>query len=150
MTRTEDILLYDPTSDHEGKKKSMDLAARLNIAQETPDAILVSIHMNAFPESKYGGLQVYYSTRSEGGRTLASYVQDDNKTFLSPDNHRKIKAAGKNIYLLDRFEGTGILVECGFLSNPDNRERLNSSVYRHELSALLFCSILRYISDGGR
>ena len=150
MTRTEDVLLYDPNADHEGRKKSMDLAARLKIARETPNAILVSIHMNAFPESKYGGLQVYYSTEAEGSRILAETVQGDNKTYLSPDNERLVKAAGKNIYLLDRFEGTGILVECGFLSNPEDRERLNSPEYRHRLSALLFCSILKYLSGGGR
>ena len=61
MTRTEDILLYDPTSDYHGRKKVLDLAARLKIAKETPNSVFVSIHMNSFPQTQYSGLQVYYS-----------------------------------------------------------------------------------------
>ena len=150
MTRTDDRLLYDPNADHKGHKKSMDLAARLKIASETPNSILVSIHMNAFPETKYGGLQVYYSPNSDGSRILAELIQENNRTKLSPTNSRRSKEAGRSIYLLDRFEGTGVLIECGFLSNPDDRNRLNSNNYRHELSALIFCSILQYLSAGGK
>ena len=150
MTRTEDVLLYDHTADHEGRKKSMDLAARLKIAREIENGILISIHMNAFPEPKYGGLQVYYSKNSPGGLSLATNVQNNNRRLLTPDNERKTKAAGSNIYLLDRFEGTGILIECGFLSNPDDRVRLNDPSYRKRLSAVIFYSIAQYISEGGR
>lgn len=150
MTRSDDRLLYDPNADHKGHKKSMDLAARLRIASETPNSILLSIHMNAFPETKYGGLQVYYSPNSEGSRVLAELIQENNRTRLSPTNGRRSKEAGRSIYLLDRFEGTGVLIECGFLSNPDDRERLNSESYRHELSALIFGSILQYLSEGGK
>ena len=150
MTRTEDILLYDPSSDYKGHKKSMDLAARLKIARETEGAILVSIHMNAFPEPKYGGLQVYYSKNASGGVSLASSVQDKNRLLLAPQNSRKVKEAGRNIYLLDRYEGTGVLIECGFLSNPDDRANLNDEGYRKKLSAVIFYSIIQYIAEGGR
>ena len=150
MTRSEDVLLYDPNGDYKGHKKSMDLAARLKIARETEDGLLISIHMNAFPESKYGGLQVYYSKNSPGGVTLASTVQSKNQKMLEPDNDRKVKSAGQNIYLLDRYEKTGILIECGFLSNPDDRDRLNDPTYRKKLATVIFYSIIQYISEGGR
>ena len=150
MTRTEDILLYDKNADYEGHKKSMDLAARLKIARETENSLLISIHMNAFPEPKYGGLQVYYSKNSPGGQSLATLIQNKNREMLARTNNRKVKPAGKNIYLLDRFEGTGILIECGFLSNPDDRSNLNDAVYRKKLATVIFYSIVQFIFEGGR
>ena len=146
MTRTEDILLYDKNSDYKGHKKSMDLANRLKIARDAGDPILISIHMNAFPEKQYSGLQVYYSKNSPDSATLAKAVQELNKTVLSPDNNRKTKPAGSNIYLLDRFENEAILIECGFLSNDKERERLNTEKYRKELAACFFAAIMQYIS----
>ena len=147
MTRNDDRLLYDPKSDYKGHKKSMDLAARLKIANETPNAILISIHMNAFPESKYRGLQVYYSDQSSGSLKLAQMIQNTCKNRLMPSNARKVKAAGSNIYLLHRFTGVGILVECGFLSNEAEREKLNTSEYRHQLAACFLEAIIEYISS---
>lgn len=147
MTRNDDRLLYDPKSDYEGHKKSMDLAARLKIANETPNAILISIHMNAFPESKYSGLQVYYSDQSIDSLNLAQMIQNTCKSRLMPSNARKVKAAGSNIYLLHRFTGVGILVECGFLSNEAEREKLNTSEYRHQLAACFLEAIIEYISS---
>lgn len=149
MTRTDDRLLYDPTADHAGHKKSMDLAERLRIACSTSNAILISIHMNAFPETKYKGLQVYHSIGTDSAYRLASTIQSNTKTFIDPDNTRKVKTAGKNIYLLDRFPGTGVLIECGFLSNPDERILLNDRDYRAQLTFVLFCSIIQYLDGGG-
>ena len=150
MTRTEDTLLYDKNSDYKGHKKSMDLANRLKIARETEDAILISIHMNAFPETKYSGLQVYYSKNSPDSSSLAKLIQDMNKSVLSPDNDRKTKQAESNIYLLDRFEGTAVLIECGFLSNDAERERLNTAEYRKELAVCFFASVIKHVSKGGK
>jgi N-acetylmuramoyl-L-alanine amidase len=149
MTRQDDRLLYDPSKDYTGHKKSMDLAERLRIACSTPDAILISIHMNAFPEAKYKGLQVYHSTATDSSRLLATVIQGNTSKFIDPENTRKVKAAGKNIYLLDRFQGTGVLIECGFLSNPEERALLNDKDYRARLAFSLFCSILQYIDGGG-
>lgn len=147
MTRESDTLLYDKNSDYKGHKKSMDLANRLKIARETDNALLISIHMNAFPEEKYKGLQVYYSKNVPDSQALARLIQENNKRTLSPDNNRKIKAAGKNIYLLDRFDKAAILIECGFLSNTEERERLNDPEYRQELSACFLASLLEYITN---
>lgn len=70
--------------------------------------------------------------------------------MLMPDNDRKIKKAGSNIYLLHRFYGTGVLIECGFLSNDDEREKLNTSEYRNQLAACFFSAIAEYISSEGK
>jgi N-acetylmuramoyl-L-alanine amidase len=147
MTRTEDVLLYDKNSDYHDHKKSMDLANRLKIARATPGAILVSIHMNAFPETKYSGLQVYYSKNDQGSRELALAIQEINKSIISPANDRKIKQAGSNIYLLDRFENPAVLIECGFLSNDEEREKLNSPEYRQKLATCFLSAIMKYTAE---
>lgn len=150
MTRTDDVLLYDKNSDYQGKKKSQDLAKRLEIANSLEGAVLVSIHMNAFPEAKYKGLQVYFSPHTESSYTLASAIQNNVKATLSPDNERKVKKADKQIYLLDRFKGTGILIECGFLSNPEEYSLLCTEEYRKQLSLVIAQSITDYLANGGR
>lgn len=73
VTRDSDIELADPSSKH---KKLDDLNARIAIASENENSILVSIHMNKFPVSKYSGLQVYYSGNNEGSKALADMIQN--------------------------------------------------------------------------
>ena len=149
MTRTEDILLYDRNADYHGRKKMLDLASRRKIAEETENAVFVSIHMNSFPETKYHGLQVFYSPHHPQSQELADLIQQDAQTFLQPDNHRKIKAATSAIYLLDRLHCPAVLVECGFLSNPNESALFATEEYRQEVAFVLFCSIMSYISDFG-
>ena len=147
LTRTEDILLYDRNIDFQGRKKVLDLAARLKIAKDHPDAIFVSIHMNAFPEEKYSGLQVYYSKNNERSEEIAKEIQDINKLYLQPENSREIKAANSNIFLLDRSASPSVLVECGFLSNPEESRLLATAEYRQKLSLILCTAIINSIYD---
>lgn len=142
MTRDSDIELADPASDH---KKRDDLNARLAIAAEAENAIFVSIHMNKFPVEKYSGLQVYYSPNNEKSALLARQIQADS-TALAPANDRKIKAADENIYLLSHIEIPAVLVECGFLSNFEEKERLKTDDYQKKLAVCLYASILQYLS----
>ena len=118
-TRSEDILLYDKNEDYKGRKKMLDLAARLNVAKQNPNSVFVSIHMNAFPKSQYSGLQVYYSPNDPRSAQLANAIQSNTKLQLQSTNNRASKKAGSNIYLLDRIESPAVLIECGFLSNPE-------------------------------
>jgi N-acetylmuramoyl-L-alanine amidase len=74
-TRTEDILLYDRNVDYKNRKKALDLAARAQIAEKTPNSIFVSIHMNSFPKTQYSGLQVYYSKNDPLSKPLALAIQ---------------------------------------------------------------------------
>lgn len=146
MTRSEDILLYDRNADYRGHKKMLDLATRRKIAEETENAVFVSIHMNAFPESKYRGLQVFYSPNHPQAMTLASVIQHDAQSYLQPDNNRKIKSSTSAIYLLDRLECPAVLIECGFLSNPDEAALFATDQYRKEVAFVIFSSLISYIS----
>ena len=150
MTRTEDKLLYDRNVDFQGRKKVLDLAARRIIAEETAAAqdgnsLFVSIHMNAFPQTQYSGMQVWYGTGDPRSAEIAGAIQSASAALM-PDNTRKIKAAGSNIYLLDRIETPAVLVECGFLSNPAEAERLSREEYRYALAAVIFGAVTPYVT----
>ena len=136
-TRTEDILLYDRNQDYQGHKKILDLAARLKIARECENAVFVSIHMNAFPQKQYKGLQVYYSPNHPTSKVLAAAIQDNGQRYLDTENQRKIKKATSSIYLLDRLEKPAVLIECGFLSNDAEAERLASREYQKQLALVI-------------
>lgn len=147
MTRTEDILLYDRNQDYNGKKKTLDLKARLEVARQNPNALFISIHMNAFPQKKYDGLQVYFPLGNTEAETLATVIQNNIKATLQPQNLRRPKGAGSNIYLLNKSPNTSVLVECGFLSNDEECARLNNAEYRQQLSFVICESIIKYISE---
>ena len=142
MTRITDTLLYDRNVDYHGRKKALDLAARRKITEETENAIFVSIHMNAYPLPQYNGLQVWYSKHHRESRTLADTLQSNAQRLLQPRNNRKTKAAGSNIYLLHYLTCPAILVECGFLSNAAEAERLNTPEYQKELAFVIALAIL--------
>ena len=149
MTRTEDILLYDKNSDYHGQKKVQDLATRKRITEQYDNVVFVSIHMNAFPNEKYHGMQVYYSTNNTQSQLLANAIQSLTTNALQSDNTRKIKPTNGNIYLLDRLQCPAVLVECGFLSNREECARLADEIYQKKMAFALAFGITQYFSDSG-
>lgn len=146
-TRTKDALLYDPATVEKGHKKLTDLSSRLAIASATPGAIAVSIHMNSFPSPTSHGLQVWYSPGHESAKTLAEMIQKSVTEHLQPGNNRKVKASTGSMYLLDRAENPTVLIECGFLTNPEECAKLESEAYQKELSFVIFGAIMEHIQD---
>ena len=146
MTRTDDRLLYDRNADYHGRKKKLDLAARLAIANRTDNAIFVSIHMNSYTSPKYSGLQVWYSQNTPSSYTLAELVREANKIHLQPDNNRKTKAATSSIHLLHNATCPAVLVECGFLSNADEAALFETNEYRKKVAFMLFSSIIEFLN----
>ncbi len=145
MTRTEDKLLYDRGVDYHGRKKVLDLAARRAIADATEGCLLISIHMNAFPQEQYSGMQVWYGEGDERSQAIAADIQA-GACILMPENNRKIKAAGRNIYLLDRAVCPAVLVECGFLSNPAEAQKLEKDSYRYALATVIAGAVLPHLT----
>jgi N-acetylmuramoyl-L-alanine amidase len=145
-TRTEDKLLYGPDENIKGIRKISDLKNRCKIASEYPNAIFVSIHMNSFGSSKYSGLQVYYSSSSKESEDLANSIQSQVKKELQPENNRKIKP-GKDIYVLENIDNTAVLIECGFLSNQEEAQKLSEKEYQKILCFSIICGIIEYMKD---
>ncbi len=142
-TRSEDKLLYTEEQNVKGQRKINDLKNRLAISNAYPGATFISIHMNSFGDSKYDGLQIYYSQNDTKSLTLADSIQNSVKQRLQPDNNRKIKP-GKDMYLLENAENVSILIECGFISNAEECKRLSEKEYQKELCFAIVCGIISY------
>ena len=147
MTRTDDRLLYDRNVDFEGRKKKLDLAARLEVAKTYEESIFVSIHMNAFSDKRYSGLQVWYSPKCPESMVLAQKIQSNTRQKLQPNNKRTIKAADSKIFLLDNAISPAVLVECGFLSNPNESKLFESDTYKNELARVIYEAIMEFLSN---
>jgi N-acetylmuramoyl-L-alanine amidase len=147
LTRETDVLLYDVNSDYQGQKKAQDVRKRLEIAKSQENPILVSIHMNYFAQTKYSGLQVWYSKNDTRSEILANLIQSNVKNELQPSNKRVTKQATSSIFLLHNASFPAILIECGFLSNPDEARLLSDESYRQKLAEIIFNSIMTYISQ---
>lgn len=143
QTRTEDKLLYTEAENIKGIRKISDLKNRVKIFNSYENAVVVSIHMNSFSASKYSGLQVYYSP-CEGSSRLATEIKESVRETLQPDNKRNVKL-GDGIYVLKHSENPSVLVECGFLSNPEECERLSKKEYQKSLSFSIVCGIINYV-----
>lgn len=132
-TRTEDRLLYKEEENIRGMRKIYDLKNRCAVAQAYEDATFVSLHMNSFGDARYSGLQVYYAPANEDSRLLAEAIQSTVCQRLQTDNRRKIKS-GTDMYVLEHAGVPAVLVECGFISNREECERLCDATYRTSLA----------------
>lgn len=145
-TRTDDRLLYTDEENIKGIRKISDLKNRCKIGAEYENSIFVSIHMNSFAEEKYSGLHVYYSDNNADSYALAMKVQGKVRDTLQPNNNR-VPKSGENIYLLENLENPAILIECGFLTNIEECEKLSQKEYQKELSFSILCGIIEYIES---
>lgn len=130
MTRDEDEGLYKKGTTIREKKRE-DLKRRVEMKTETQCDIFVSIHQNMFPQSKCYGAQVWFAS-NENSNNLANVVQESIKETVKDNNKRVAKpAADAYLILRDRYEGASILVECGFLSNPEEEARLKTDEHQN-------------------
>ena len=146
LTRETDTLLYDRNVDFQGRKKMLDMAARLKITNDTPDAIFVSLHMNTYPHPSCQGVQVWYSENNDSSFEIAKTIHSTTQTLLQPENDRPVKRSGSSIYLLHKLQCPAVLVECGFLSSPEEAALLADESYRQQLALTLCMGILRGIT----
>ncbi len=125
MVRTTDVSVYTEGETIAAQKVS-DLKNRVKLVNELPGSILISIHQNIFPDSRYSGAQVFYNDNDT--RHLAQALQSAFKT-IDPDSSRKCKKS-QGVYLMQHIQRPGLLVECGFLSNPREEAMLRSKSYQ--------------------
>jgi N-acetylmuramoyl-L-alanine amidase len=143
-TRTDDRLLLNEGEDVYGIRKISDLKNRCKVGEKYPGALFISLHTNSFGSEKYSGLQVYYTDDNENSRALADSIQQKVVGDLQKDNKRKVKP-GESIYLLDNLNNTAVLIECGFLTNKTECEKLSEKEYKKQLSFSIVCGIIEYI-----
>jgi N-acetylmuramoyl-L-alanine amidase len=136
MTRSTDISIYTE-GETIAQKKLSDLKARVRICEETDGAVLLSIHQNTFSDSRYFGAQVFYSN-SEGSETLAKMLQ-------ASLGERSAKRA-EGVYLMEHISCTGVLIECGFLSNWEEEAKLRSPEYQKRLACIIAATAVDFVS----
>ncbi len=146
MTRTEDKLLYTEEENIKGIRKISDLKNRVKIAKQYPEALFVSIHMNSYPAHRYSGFQAYFNGKDPNSRTLASTIQKNVRDRLQPQNNRSIKDGGA-LYILKNSPTNTVLLECGFVSNDGECEKLCEKEYQKELSFAIVCGIIEYMEN---
>lgn len=147
MIRDSDISIYDEGLTHIKEKKVSDLKNRLNIVNQNENNLLISIHQNKFPENKYNGAQVFYSQNSPKSKELAENIKKSITGFLQPNNTREIKPATKDIYLLHNCKNVAVLIECGFLSNESELQKLNNEDYQSKIAFSIYCGFMEYLKD---
>ncbi|MGM9614463.1 MAG: N-acetylmuramoyl-L-alanine amidase [Oscillospiraceae bacterium] len=144
MTRTASEIDYPAEAETLSAKKKADQNARVSLINNTSGAILLSIHQNNYPASAPWGIQVFYGG-APGSDTFAAILQANLTAELCPENRRIEARIDDGIYLMRRAECTSALVECGFLSNPSDLEKLESETYRMKLASVMLSSYLQYI-----
>lgn len=140
MTRTDGNCIATEGSTIRQKKQS-DLKNRVALVNSQASTVLVSIHQNHFPDSHYYGPQVFWS---DGAQDLAASLQTALSDAISPQCHRNAKCS-TGVYLMEHIEHPGILVECGFLSNPQEEQKLASAEHQKKIASVLAAVLASYV-----
>lgn len=149
LTRETEEGLYDADAAH---KKAQDMQRRVAIIAEEAPLITVSIHQNSYQDPVVSGPQVFYYENSAEGQKLAKSIQDSMNSELSEARSR-VEKSNSSYYILKRSQGTTVIVECGFLSNPEEEARLQEEAYQDRVCAAVCAGILQYLdehSEAGR
>ncbi len=147
MTRDGDYMIYDDSASSQREKKVSDIHNRMKTVEENGNCILLSVHQNYFTESKYSGTQVFYSKNNPDSKLLADEIQKSVVFSLQPDNTRQIKESGTDIYLLYHSKVPAVMVECGFMSNEAEAEKLKSEDYQQEMAQSIVDGLIEYIES---
>ena len=145
MTRDTDKGLYDASSNN---KKAQDMQRRVAMISEKSPVLSVSIHQNSYQDPSVHGPQVFYYESSEEGRKLATAIQSSLNEKLEVDRPREVKG-NTSYYLLKRSQGTLVIVECGFLTNPEEAAKLQNEEYQKKVAEAIADGIDTYGADQG-
>lgn len=146
LTRSDDNGIYDISGNIRSKKNS-DMKNREKLMEESGADAFVSIHMNHFSDSQYSGPQVFFSKNNPKSELLAKLVQASLIESLSPPSQREIKQADSSIYLLKQAKLPAILVECGFLSNNAEEQKLLDEAYQKKVAWSIYCGMINYFNE---
>ena len=145
MIRDTDTAVYSGDCRTISQKKVSDLKNRASMVNAVENGLLVSIHQNYFEQTKYCGAQVFFA-KTDGSKALAERIQQSLQENVDAANHRQCKPS-QSVYLMEHIECTGVLIECGFLSNYEEAKRLQTDAYQKKLSAAICGAITEYLSE---
>lgn len=140
MTRETDQGVYDESVSN---KKKSDLSNRIQFLQKKNASCMISIHQNSYPDTIQHGAQTFYYEGRDEDKNFAQYVQDSLLAF-DPSNTRQIKS-NTSYYILKNAQVPSILIECGFLSNPEETANLTDPNYQKQIAYAIAIGTCRYL-----
>jgi N-acetylmuramoyl-L-alanine amidase len=146
MTREDDdITLTYPEDQTPLERKRADLVYRKELPKIKKADLLLTIHMNKFSDSSIRGAQVFYDTKFHESKEIALSIQNEFTHVLDPTNKRLSKPVDSSIYLLKNPHVPSVLIECGFLSNPQEEAKLRTKKYQNKIALCIYSGILKYL-----
>lgn len=142
LTRESDAGLYD---ENVPNKKVQDMKNRVALIEEKKPALTVSIHQNSYHEEYVHGAQVFYFEGSEESKELAERIQRELTEQIDPDNARQAKA-NDSYYLLKKTSSPIVIVECGFLSNYEEAQKLSEELYQEKTAWAIHLAVMAYLN----
>lgn len=146
LTRSDENGIYDLDSKTLREKKVSDIKNRVKIGNESSADAFVSIHLNKIEQSQYYGWQTFFKTNNEKSEQLAKSIQEELNSSIQKENKREaLKITGK--YIIEHVEIPITIVECGFLSNPEEAELLQQDEYQNKLAWGIYNGIMDYFYE---
>ena len=146
LTRSDENAIYDVDSNTLKQKKISDIRNRVKIGNESSADIFVSIHLNKIPQQQYYGWQCFYKEGNEQSNKLAKSIQENLNKSMQKENNR-VAMKIDNIYIIKHVEIPTSIVECGFLSNPEEEKQLLDDFYQNRLAWGIYSGIINYFYE---
>ena len=146
LTRSDENAIYDIDSKTLRQKKISDIHNRVKIGNESSADIFVSIHLNKIPQQQYSGWQTFFKEGNEDSMNLAKSIQNNLNDAIQKENKR-VAMKIDNIYIMKHVEIPTTIVECGFLSNPDEEKLLLNDDYQDKLAWGIYNGIMDYFYE---
>lgn len=147
LVRDGDYAVGDLSLPTVAQRKRSDIRQRLQMLEEAgEDCLYVGIHQNFFTQGQYSGAQVFYAENGEQSLQLAEAIRQNITASLQPENHRENKPAGEGIFILKNARQPAVLVECGFLSNAAEAEKLCQPGHQQDMAAAIYNGIVDYVA----
>ena len=146
LTRSDENAIYDIDAKTLRQKKISDIRNRVKIGNESSADIFVSIHLNKIPQQQYDGWQTFYKDGNEQGKKLAEKIQNNLNDAIQKENKRVAKTID-NVYIIKHVEIPTTIVECGFLSNPEEEQLLLEDDYQQKLAWGIYKGIIDYFYE---
>lgn len=123
------------------KRTKSDLYNRMDFINSVPDSILISIHQNHFENEAEWGTQVWFSPNDEISPTLADKILRSVKKNIQPENKRENKVSDNSYYILYKAQKPSVMVECGFVSNKNENNKLQDKEYQKDMAYSILAGI---------
>ena len=145
-TRTDDVSIHDSGVEGVRNQKISDMENRLEIVKSYPDCVFISVHQNLYTKPEYFGAQMFYTGNNPANFRLARIMQE-LFAQLQPGNDREVKLIDNGLYLFKETKQPALLIECGFLSNPDDAANLSTPEYRKKVAFTIYSGLEKYFGE---